>query len=98
MPTDVAVIAAGVRGERAISDYTDQAGNPISRDRMIAMVCESMLANVIAFEKSGMHLQELMQSVGRDEGMITGQGVVLQTPRVRHLSDENAKSLIESYS
>jgi hypothetical protein len=42
-----------VRGERAISDYTDQAGNPISRDRMIAMVCESMLANVIAFEEAG---------------------------------------------
>jgi hypothetical protein len=65
---------------------------------MFRLVCESMLANVIAFEEAGVPLQELKQSVGRDGGMIIGRGVVLQTPIERHLSDEDAKSLIERYS
>lgn len=65
---------------------------------MITLVCESMLANVIAFEEAGVPLRELKQSVGRDGGMITSRSVVLQTPIVQHFSGEDAKSLIESYS
>jgi hypothetical protein len=65
---------------------------------MFRLVCESMLANVIAFEEAGVPLQELKQSVGRDGGMIIGRGVILQTPIEQLLSDEHAKALIESYS
>ncbi|HKH37827.1 MAG TPA: hypothetical protein VKA82_11750 [Rubrobacter sp.] len=65
---------------------------------MLRMVSESVLANVIAFEEAGVPLQELKQSVGRDGGMIIGRGVVLQTSIEQYLSDEDAKSLIDSYS
>ena len=57
---------------------------------MFRMVCESMLANVIAFEATGVPLQELKQAVGR--------GVVFRTLMERHLSDEDATLLIERYS
>jgi hypothetical protein len=57
---------------------------------MFRMVCESMLANVIAFEAAGVPLQELKQAVGR--------GVVFRPPMERHLSDEDATLLIERYS
>jgi hypothetical protein len=65
---------------------------------MLRMVSESMLANVIAFEEAGVPLQELKQSVGRDGGMIIGRGVVLQASIEQYLSDEDAKSLMDSYS
>jgi hypothetical protein len=51
-----------------ISDYTDQAGSPVSRERMFTMVCGGMLANVIAFEEADVTLGELKQAVGRDGG------------------------------
>jgi len=67
-------------GSKQISKYTDQAGNPVSREQMFRMVSESMLANVIAFEEAGVSLKELKQAVGRDGGTIIGRGVVFQTP------------------
>ncbi len=88
----------GFKEDKPINDYTDQAGNPVSRDQMFRMICESMLANVIAFEEAGVPLQELKQAVGRDGGMIIGRGVVFQTPMERHLSEEDARLLIERYS
>jgi hypothetical protein len=47
---------------------------------MFRMISESMLANVIAFEEAGVPLHELKQALGRDGGIIIGQGVVFQTP------------------
>jgi hypothetical protein len=46
----------------------DQVGNPANRQHMFRLVCESMLANVIAFEEAGVPLQKLKLSVGRDGG------------------------------
>jgi hypothetical protein len=43
-------------------------------------------------------LQELKESVGRDGGMIIGRGVVIHTPIQEHLSEEDARQLIERYS
>jgi hypothetical protein len=37
----------------------------VSRDQMLRMFSESMLANVIAFEETGIPLKELKQAVGR---------------------------------
>ncbi len=54
---------------------------------MLTMVSESMLANVIAFEKAGVPLRELKQAVERDGGTIIGRGVMFQTPIEQHLSD-----------
>jgi hypothetical protein len=75
-----------------------QAGNPVDREHMFKLVCESMLANVLAFEEVGVPLQELQQSVGRDGGMIIGRGMVFQTPIEERLSEDDARQLIERYS
>ena len=65
---------------------------------MFTMISESMLANVIAFEDAGVSLRELQQAVGRDGGTIIGRGVVFHTPIQKHLSEEDARQLIERYS
>jgi hypothetical protein len=85
-------------GEYPINEDTDQAGNPVSKDRMYRMVCESILANVIAFEEAGVPQQELTQAVGRDGGIVIGRGVVLQTPIERHLPEEGSKLLFRTYA
>ncbi len=84
--------------EQGISGYTDQAGNPVSREHMFRLFSESMLANVIAFEEAGVPLKELKQAVGRDGGTIVGRGVVFQTPIQQRLSENDARQLIERYS
>jgi hypothetical protein len=81
-----------------ISGYTDQAGNPVNREHMFRLVCESMLANVIAFEEAGVPRQELKQAVGRDGGTIIGRGIVFQTPIERRLSEEDGEFLVQTYS
>jgi hypothetical protein len=86
-----------VEGKR-ISTYTDQAGNPVSKEHMFRMFSESMLANVLPFEAAGVPLRELKQAVGRDGGTIIGRGVVFQTPIQNRLSEDDAKQLIERYS
>jgi len=87
------------RATRRISiNYTDQVGNPVSRDHMFRMVSESMLANVIAFEEAGIPLKELQQAVGRDGGTIIGRGVIFQTPIADRLTEDDARELIERYS
>jgi predicted N-formylglutamate amidohydrolase len=85
-------------GRITISDYTDQAGNPTSRDQMIRLISETILSNVIAFEEAGVSRQELKQAVGRDGGTIIGRGIVLRTPIERRLSEEDGKLLFECYS
>ena len=85
-------------GSEQIDSYTDQVGNPVSRDQMFRMVSESMLANVIAFEEAGIPLKELNQAVGRDGGTIMGRGVVFQTPIQERPSEADARQLIERYS
>lgn len=65
---------------------------------MFRIVSESMLANVIAFEEAGVPLKELKQAVGRDGGAIMGRGLVFQTPIQEHLSENDARQLIERYS
>lgn len=65
---------------------------------MFRLFSESMLANVIAFEKAGVPLKELKQAVGRDGGTIVGRGVVFQTPIQQRLSEDDARQLIERYS
>jgi hypothetical protein len=65
---------------------------------MFRLVSEGMLANVIAFVEAGVPLDELKQAVGRDGGTIIGRGVVLQTPIANHLSEDDARQLIERYS
>ncbi len=84
--------------EQQIGGYTDQAGNPVSREHMFRLVSESMLANVIAFEEAGVPLKELKQAVGRGGGTIVGRGVVFQTPIQGRLSEDDARQLIERYS
>jgi hypothetical protein len=91
------VYGAGGRSKQ-ISRYTDQVGNPISREHMFRLVSESMLANVIAFEEAGVPLKELKQAVGRDGGTIVGRGVVFRTPIDERLSEDDARQLIERYS
>ena len=63
-----------------ISGYTGQAGNPVNREHMFRLVCETMLANVIAFEEAGVPLQELKQSIGPDGGIIIGPRCRLTNP------------------
>ncbi len=65
---------------------------------MFRLFSESMLANVIAFEEAGVPLKELKQAVGRDGGTIVGRGVVFRTPIQEHLSEDDARQLIERYS
>jgi hypothetical protein len=65
---------------------------------MFRMVCESILANVIAFEEAGVPQQELTQAVGRDGGTVIGRGVVLQTPIERYLTEQDGKLLFRTYS
>ena len=65
---------------------------------MFRMFSESMLANVIAFEETGIPLKELKQAVGRDGGTIIGRSVVFHTPIQDNLSEEDARQLIERYS
>ncbi len=65
---------------------------------MFRLFCESMLANVIAFEGAGVPLKELKQAVGRDGGTIVGRGVVFRTPIQERLSDVDVRRLIERYS
>ena len=65
---------------------------------MFRLFCESMLANVIAFEGAGVPLGELTQAVGHDGGTIIGRGVVFQTPIQEQLSDADAALLAERYS
>ncbi len=88
---------AGGRSRR-IGGYTDQAGNPVSREHMFRLFSESMLANVIAFEEAGVPLKELKQAVGSDGGTIVGRGVVFRTPIQERLTEDDAKRLIERYS
>ena len=65
---------------------------------MFRLFCESMLANVVAFEEAGVPLKELKQAVGRDGGTIFGRGVVFRTPVQERLSEDDAGQLIERYS
>jgi hypothetical protein len=65
---------------KQISGYTDQVGNPVSREHMFRMVSESMLATVVAVKEAGVPLKEqLKQAEGRDRGTILGRGLVFQT-------------------
>jgi hypothetical protein len=92
------VILAGSGGQEPTYKYTDQAGNPVSKDQMFRMVCDSILANVLAFEEAGVPQLELKQAVGRDGGTVIGRGVVLQTPIERHLAEEDDKLLFRTYT
>ncbi len=80
-----------------MSDYTDQQGNPVSRDEFFTMLCESILANVIAFDEAGVPRGELRQIVGPDGGTIIGRGMIFQTPVQERLSDEDGRLLFETY-
>ena len=86
------------RRSKPISDYTDQSGNPVSREQMFKMVSENMLANVIAFEAAGVPLKELKQAVGRDGETVIGRGAVLQTPIAQRFSERDTTLLLETYS
>lgn len=65
---------------------------------MLRMISENMFANAIAFQEAGVPLKELKQAVGRDGGTIVGRGMVFQTPIHEHLSEDDARQLIERYS
>lgn len=80
-----------------MSDYADQRGNPVSRDEFFTMLCESILANVIAFDEAGVPRRELKQIVGPDGGTIIGRGMIFQTPVEERLSDEDGRLLFETY-
>lgn len=80
-----------------MSDYTDQRGNPVSRDEFFTMLCESILANVIAFDEAGVPRRELKQIVGPDGGTIIGRDMVFQAPVQQRLSDEDGRLLFETY-
>jgi hypothetical protein len=80
-----------------MSNYTDQRGNPVSRDEFFTMLCESILANVIAFDEAGVPRRVLKQIVGPDGGTIIGREMIFQTPVERRLSDEDGRLLFEAY-
>ena len=95
---DLRLVEERVGGSKQISGYTDQAGNPVSREDMFRLFSESMLANVVAFGEAGVPLNELKQAVGRDGGTIIGRGVVFQTPVAERVSEDDTGKLIERYS
>lgn len=85
-------------GSQQIGGYTDQLGSRVTKEHMLRLISESMLANVMAFEEAGVPLKDLKQALGRDGGIIVGRGVVFRTPIEERLSDRDAREFVKRYS
>ena len=81
-----------------MSGYTDQRGNPITFDELVAQVSEAVLANVIVLEEAGVPQRDIKMVVGRDGGTVVVGGAMFQTPLERQLSQEQGKALFEAFS
>ena len=80
-----------------MSQWTDQKGNSITFEQMIDQVSESILANLIAFDRAGITRNTIDQIIGRDGGTLIGGGAMFQTPVSSKLSEEQGKQLFEAY-
>ncbi len=63
----------------------------------IVSLCETILANVIAFEEVGVPLRELEHHLARDGGMLLGRGMLFHTPVDPPLSKEHGRMFFETY-
>jgi len=80
-----------------MSEWTDQHGKPVTFDQMLDQIAESILANLIAFDRAGIPRGQIQQIIGREGGGLIGGGAMFQTPVLRPLTQEQGKQLFDVY-
>ena len=80
-----------------MSEWTDQQGNPVTLDQLIDQIAESILANLIAFDRAGVPRGEIQQIIGSDGGTLIGGGAMFQTPVTKKLTPDQGKDLFDTY-
>ncbi len=80
-----------------MSDWTDQHGNTVTFEQLIDQISESILANLIAFDRAGISRNQIQQIIGSDGGTLIGGGAMLQTPVASRLTQDQGKELFMSY-
>ena len=63
-----------------MSEWTDQHGKPVTFEQMLDQIAESILANLIAFDRAGIPRGSVQQVIGREGGLLFGCGAMFQTP------------------
>ena len=77
--------------------WYDQHGNLVTFDQFVDMISESILANLIAFDRAGIPRGEVQQIIGKDGGTLIGGGAMLQTPVQETMTDDQGRALFASY-
>jgi len=80
-----------------LKPWFDQRGNPVTFDQFVDMLAESILANLIAFDRAGIRRGEIQQIIGIDGGTLIGGGAMLQTPVTQSMTEEQGRALFDSY-
>jgi hypothetical protein len=78
-----------------MNNRTDQRGNPVTFDQFIDQISESILANLIAFDRAGISRNDIDQIIGRDGGTLIGGGAMFQTPVNAPLTEAQGRQLFE---
>ncbi|HWD40384.1 MAG TPA: hypothetical protein VG944_16160 [Fimbriimonas sp.] len=77
--------------------WYDQHGHQVTFEQFIDKISESILANLIAFDRAGVRRGEVQQIIGKDGGTLIGAGAMLQTPVQETMTDEQGRALFDSY-
>jgi hypothetical protein len=80
-----------------VKPWFDQHGNSVTFDQFVDMLSESILANLIAFDRAGIRRGGVEQIIGKDGGTLIGAGAMLQTPVQETMTDEQGRALFDSY-
>ena len=84
-------------GVALLRQWTDQHGKPVTFDQFVDQLAESILANLIAFDRAGIPRSDVEQIIGKDGGTLIGGGAMFQTPVETTMSDEEGRALFDSY-
>jgi len=80
-----------------VRQWTDQNGKPVTFDQFIDQLAESILANLIAFDRAGIPRGDVEQIIGKDGGTLLGGGAMFQTPVEQTMSDDQGRALFDAY-
>lgn len=80
-----------------MKSWFDQQGNAVTFHQFLDMIAESILANLIAFDRAGVRRSEVQQIIGADGGTLIGAGAMFQTPVGTKMSVEEGRALFDTY-
>ena len=75
----------------------DQQGNTVPWDKFLDRVAETILANMIAFDRAGFSPLDVQVLVGRDGTTVKAGRALVQIPVEGHLTDKEGRELFEVF-